>query len=492
MVQAGFRNKGGNADTTTANVMEQIVSGKATLLVGSEAMLRRNMPGTQGTGDSMFLVYNIIADGTRKISSNEDERPQTDHEWQLLLSEKALCHSDQCEEAWNEIVNKYSDLQEYIEPTLKALIETKAFRVVMTTCITRELEYLMRKVWGKNLVAYDFSDVEDIRQFAEKWQKSETEKCASLEPSLIYLYHPCDIDGATTFSEDDFIKGLDLFRQKSFSGSAIQEFFKKFLYERNLIAVGCHYDEWRFRFFWYTLRTGFQYDNKKVIEKDTVVYTSTENDRNLGRYLQCAKKSNTKFAKFDSRTFMDSLTKMLTSEDNWKSLLEARVASSDAVFLSYASEDFSLAWDLYKKLQASKIKVWMDHSDLYPGDEYYYNIERAIKACGVFVPILSSQMKIDLTALMSAEQLPKSEEIKRNEIMRKHERYYMKEWGMALSNRKMILPVMAGDYSTDDDYHMEFRRRCGMADENEKQDRNVEHINSNRIVDKLSEILLNH
>lgn len=487
--QAGFRNNGKHNNGMAANLMEQIVSGKATLLVGSEAMLQKNTPGTQGTGDSMFLVYNTIADRSSYISSDENERPKTDHEWQLLLSENALCSSGQCELAWNEMVNRYSDLQEFIEPSLKALIETKAFRVVMTTCITRELEYLMRKVWGNDLVAYDFSDSNDILEFAKEWHKSETQKCASLKPSLIYLYHPCIGDGNVTFTEDDFIKGLDLFRQESFSGSACQDFFIKFLYDRILIAVGCHYDEWRFRFFWYTLRAGFQYENRKVIEKDTIVYTSTENDRNLVRYLECAKKSNNKY---DSREFMRDLSEMLTSKDNWKSLLEAHVASSDAVFLSYASEDFSLAWDLYKKLQANKIKVWLDRSDLYPGDEYYYHIEKAIKACGVFVPILSSQMKIDLTALMEAEHLPNTDEIGRNEIINKHERYYMREWKMALNNGKKILPVMAGDYSTAEAYHMEFRKRCGMADENEKFDINIEHIKSDRIVEKLSEILLNH
>jgi len=63
---------------------------------------------------------------------------------------------------------------------------------------------------------------------------------------------------------------------------------------------------------------------------------------------------------------------------------------SHAVFLSYASEDAPAAARLCEALRAAGIEVWFDKSELRGGDAWDAAIRSQIKACALFVPIISA------------------------------------------------------------------------------------------------------
>jgi TolB-like protein len=63
---------------------------------------------------------------------------------------------------------------------------------------------------------------------------------------------------------------------------------------------------------------------------------------------------------------------------------------SGAVFLSYASQDSEAARSLCEALQSAGIEVWFDQSELRGGDEWDHSIRRQIKACALFIPIVSA------------------------------------------------------------------------------------------------------
>ncbi|HEY2683107.1 MAG TPA: TIR domain-containing protein [Steroidobacteraceae bacterium] len=63
--------------------------------------------------------------------------------------------------------------------------------------------------------------------------------------------------------------------------------------------------------------------------------------------------------------------------------------SSKAVFLSYASEDAPAAARLCAALRAAGIEVWFDQSELRGGDAWDNAIRKQIKACTLFVPLIS-------------------------------------------------------------------------------------------------------
>jgi TolB-like protein len=63
--------------------------------------------------------------------------------------------------------------------------------------------------------------------------------------------------------------------------------------------------------------------------------------------------------------------------------------SSHAVFLSYASQDAEAAQRICEALRAAGIEVWFDQSALRGGDVWDQTIRKQIKACVLFIPVLS-------------------------------------------------------------------------------------------------------
>jgi TolB-like protein len=65
-------------------------------------------------------------------------------------------------------------------------------------------------------------------------------------------------------------------------------------------------------------------------------------------------------------------------------------AGERAVFLSYASEDAEPAARICACLRAAGIEVWYDKSELRGGDAWDAAIRQHIKACALFIPVISS------------------------------------------------------------------------------------------------------
>jgi len=62
---------------------------------------------------------------------------------------------------------------------------------------------------------------------------------------------------------------------------------------------------------------------------------------------------------------------------------------SQAVFISYASQDAEAVARICGALRAGGIEVWLDQSELRGGDAWDQSIRKQIKACALFVPIIS-------------------------------------------------------------------------------------------------------
>jgi len=108
--------------------------------------------------------------------------------------------------------------------------------------------------------------------------------------------------------------------------------------------------------------------------------------------------------------------------------------STGAVFLSYASEDFAAAERIATTLHTAGIEVWIDKSELRGGDAWDRSIRRQIKACALFIPVIS-----------------------RNTHAR-DEGYFRLEWRLAVercqrmaADRAFLLPVVVDDTRDDDE-----------------------------------------
>ena len=64
-------------------------------------------------------------------------------------------------------------------------------------------------------------------------------------------------------------------------------------------------------------------------------------------------------------------------------------SANGAVFLSYASQDATAVARIAEALRAAGVEVWFDQNELVGGDAWDQKIRRQIKACALFVPIIS-------------------------------------------------------------------------------------------------------
>ncbi|MBI5691391.1 MAG: TIR domain-containing protein [Verrucomicrobia bacterium] len=65
-------------------------------------------------------------------------------------------------------------------------------------------------------------------------------------------------------------------------------------------------------------------------------------------------------------------------------------SSSQAVFLSYASQDVEAARRICGALREAGVEVWFDQSELRGGDKWDQNIRRQIRECALFAPVISA------------------------------------------------------------------------------------------------------
>ena len=92
--------------------------------------------------------------------------------------------------------------------------------------------------------------------------------------------------------------------------------------------------------------------------------------------------------------------------------------SNNAVFLSYASQDAAAASRIGEALRTAGVEVWLDTSELRGGDAWDASIRKQIRACALFMPVISAntrarsegyfrlewKLAVDRSHLMAAEK----------------------------------------------------------------------------------------
>ena len=115
-------------------------------------------------------------------------------------------------------------------------------------------------------------------------------------------------------------------------------------------------------------------------------------------------------------------------------MIEPLTDPSHAIFLSYASQDAKAAQRICEALRAAGIEVWFDQSELRGGDAWDQSIRKQIKACALFIPIISTNAHARV------------------------EGFFRLEWKLAVdrshlmtTNRAFLLPVVIDETREDDE-----------------------------------------
>lgn len=318
---------------------------------------------------------------------------------------------------------------------LKKMLGTKLFKTVITTCFDDTLERVLKEIWGEDqLKVRDFKDPKNNNLRAEDIRKNEFNE---IPPTLYYAFGKASYGNSFVKNDDDKLITVSEWLNKA--GNGYPTVMTNYISEKQLLAIGCKFDDWLFRFFWFSLRNNVNaisnnYRQTNLRNYGKVVVELQDDDK-LKRYL------TTKGWYFGVNA-SDFIDKFLFEYNNGSNSVFSRIIissrSGGGCFISYASEDFNFAMYLYLFLKKNGINVWLDNEKLFPGDDYEKRIYDAINQCRIFLPILSSQTETDY---INGEFSKGKDE----------KRYYLREWDIAFERCKKddnisFLPVCTKDF----------------------------------------------
>ena len=391
-----------------SRLTDNVIKGNYVLVLGNEALLDKEKTG--GFSDSKEYLDKI-----RRERCREDDDFADMSKYDQIL----------------ETVKKHSFDSNVVSEELLEILKTKCFRVVLTVNYDPYLETVMREIWGDELRVLDI--------FGEKGSDFDISETASSDeffdvpPTLYYVFGKADPERVTkkfAVTDNDAIEVIALWMNSNSHPTRLMNFMK----HKEMLAIGCRFSDWYFRFFWYCLR-----GDVSRLKCGQVAMTlncdddTTSPDASLVKYLKTQKV----YTFPDAAKFQEMLTSKL---DIVKDTLESS-RNYGGVFVSYASEDSAMAALVFSKLKEQGFNVWIDSAKLFGGNSYDERIEKAICQCKVFLPILSRQVKDDIQQGNT-------------------ERYYIKEWEFASKNLKdgnaTMIPIVLDGYETRSDYHRYF------------------------------------
>lgn len=366
-----------------SELIPSIINGNCILIVGSEIILSKEK-FSEYNGDSQKMIFENL------------------REW---LIEKNIIGTEHRAETFTQLSKDIKDIDEHVKGLLEDtnnfaieemssslvdLIKTRHFRMVLTTTIDPYIYNLMRKEWGDELRVMDIN--------SSKWDDSfdfDSELAAGgltpPPPTLYYVFgkaFPIPSNTSNTrfaLTDNDYIETISKWLGKNAPNKLLN-----YIHSKRIVALGCKFDDWFFRFFWYMLRGTVQglTDGEVAIS----LAPQSETDCKLKEYFEYCKIH----FEPDARAFIKN-TLRLIAEHQASEEQQIRVRRREGeVFLSYAHEDFDLVKKIFYRLAESGIKVWFDSAKMQGGNDYNAEIYQAIANCRIFIPILSGQVQSDL------------------------------------------------------------------------------------------------
>lgn len=397
------------------------------LIIGSEVILKPNIVPTGDVNDFILGCVNELLQGRHYKSFDE-----------------VMQHSNNNIDPIRNLVTcdefQKSMVVDDISEELQELLRTKLFRIVITTTFDSYLENLMKEIWPD----------EDVN-IVNIWDDASLEKfynCLSMyknvgdynAPTLIYAFGKCEKDEESFYARRDFdyIQTIE----KWLSLDKRENLMMQFILSKRLLSLGCKFDDWYFRFFWYILR------REEVRHREGDIAISFDkhdrSDKNLENYLR-----NTRVitqTKVNVREFMRQLTNVFTcvdSDNKYRNLvLEYRRRGE--MFFSYCNDDKHLALTIFQQLRNLYPNLWFDQEKILGGDDYDDEIKQGIQKAKIFIPLLSPTVAEDLTK-------------------QKVDNYYNDEWRMAAQRKGSItiIPLATEGFSQREGYYKLFEDIIG-------------------------------
>ncbi len=359
-------NKTTNLTTFSENVLSdlccEIYQGQYILVLGDDVVLK---PEYCGGSSKEYIMKEFKLENDENILTLPDVKGSLD----TFLSEN-----------WEYNVEKE------VSPELISLLSTKCFKVVLTTTFDQYIETVMRKIWGDELRIMNIYGESNLNIF------SSTSEFNRIPPTLVYVFGKAGTKTDFVLTENDAIKVIHRWLSLKYDDPlySLINYIQDKKQRRKVLAIGCRFEDWYFRFFWYSI-----HQNINDLDGDVAISLNTDNsesDKNLAKYFKSIRVEN----QGNSRQFLSELNRLLNDPDRNVYRKYLPLLKTGGIFISYASEDFPIVCQIYTALANAGFSVWFDNKDLSAGSTYDTRIATAISECRIFMPILSRQTKTDI------------------------------------------------------------------------------------------------
>lgn len=309
-------------------------------------------------------------------------------------------------------------------------LKVAPFKVVFTTTVDSFAQRLMDEVWGKGkyktvvfhpempILFNEF--VNDIIMTLDK------EGANYNQPTLVYVFGKAEDDYTKSFlsNDDDAIFFIEEWIKVMNGKPELCSFIRS----KKILALGCKFDDWYFRFFWYIMNG----KTKDAVDKGVVSFGNIDNSNRSDTKLRYFLLSNTRMHSLeDPYERLAFYTKMLEDSENSEisNIIKGQLRMGQ-IFISYGEENKNEARELFYKLRKHGYNVWFDRTRL-PGKDFNVEIPAAIQKSKVVILLLSDSTANDLA----------------NDNYK--ERYYVKEWQLAMQgedkknnkSNRVIIPL---------------------------------------------------
>ena len=282
--------------------VEQVFNDEYALIIGSEVMLNPERVPVGGGDMNKYLISVINESQNTKCADFNELIENAGHNVdpiRNLLTD-------------NDFLSEMS--LEDLAPELVRMMNLRLFKIVITTTPDSYLEMLMRSIWGDRLRVVNVADDRSLNEF-RNLVKNYCGQAVYNEPTLIYAFGKAEKNEALRFArtDADYIYFVERWMKFDSHSNAFMDFVKS----RKILSLGCKFEDWYFRFFWYVLRR----DVNKMGNGQVAIQLDINDraDANLNdffrRYRVYNHSRGENQSPMDARRFMSFITDTLTSVD---------------------------------------------------------------------------------------------------------------------------------------------------------------------------------
>ena len=219
--------------------VEQVFNDEYALIIGSEVLLNpERVP--LGGGDINRYLISVINELQHTECADFNE-----------LIENAGHNVDPIRNLLTDNAFLSEMSLEDLAPELVRMLNLRLFKIVITTTSDSYLEMLMRSIWGERLRVVNVADDRSLNEF-RNLVKNYRGQAVYDEPTLIYAFGKAEKNEALRFARTDADYIYFVERWMKFDSHSND--FMDFVKSRKILSLGCKFEDWYFRFFWYVLR----------------------------------------------------------------------------------------------------------------------------------------------------------------------------------------------------------------------------------------------